>query len=107
MAKAPKSVVNAAVKRSLSRSEECARSLTHSAFDLSDSLFDFATWLSDESFVSNMMARPGDDAVNVKQPMVVFKQPIAFADYNGDNKCQGVGLRAIGSIDKAEEVFKI
>ena len=91
MAKAPQTVA-----RNLTRSEEYARSLTHSAFDLNDALFNFATWLGDESFVSNLTARPSDDDVNLRQPMVVFKQPIAFADFNGDNKCQGIGLKAMG-----------
>ena len=39
--------------------------------------------------------------------MIDFRHPIVFADYNGDNQCMGVGLKAMGAIDKNEEVFKI
>ena len=93
--------------KELSRSEACCRALVHSAFDLSDKLYDFANWMGDEIFISNLHARPSDDNLNIRQPMIDFRHPIVFADYNGENQCMGIGLKAMGDIDKNEEVFKI
>lgn len=80
------------VSQTVAKNEQMAKILVHSAFDLSDSLYDFASWLGDDSFVSNMVASPDKDRVSARHPGLEIKKPIVFADYNGNNQCMGIGL---------------
>jgi len=88
-----------AVTKSVAKNEAMARILVHSAFDLSDSLYNFASWLGDDSFVDTMLAHPDKDNVGVRQAALEIKKPIVFGDFNGDNRCMGIGLKAFSDID--------
>ena len=78
--------------KSVATNENLVKQLMHSAFDLSDNLYNFASWLADDAFVGSMVAAPDQDKTGVRQPALELKKSIVFADYNGDNKCMGIGL---------------
>ncbi len=94
-------------KRALGRNEINCRSLVHSAFDLSEDLYDFATWITDESFVTTMNAQSTEKNTDVRKPGLDIRHPIAFADFNGDNKCMGIGLKSLKELGAKEEVLRV
>ena len=51
MSRVPEKVVKEAAKGLVGTNELHARALMHSAFDLSDKLYDFAGWLMDDAFI--------------------------------------------------------
>ena len=71
-------------KRVLGRNETNVRSLVHSAFDLSDNLYDFANWITDESFITSANTKSEEKSVDVRQPGFDLKHPIAFDNFNGN-----------------------
>lgn len=50
MARVPEKLVKEAAKGLLGTNETHGRALMHSAFDLSDELYNFAGWLADDAF---------------------------------------------------------
>ena len=62
-----------AVAKNIGRSELNSRALIHSAFDLSDSLYDFANWLGDEAFVTSMNGAAVKDTIKVSSPAIDIK----------------------------------
>ena len=55
-----------AISKSIGKNEALARILVHSAFDVSDSLYNFASWLGEDSFVGTMQALPDKSNVGVR-----------------------------------------
>ena len=55
-----------AIAKSIGKNEAFARILVHSAFEISDSLYNFASWLGDDFFVNNMQAYPDKTNVGVR-----------------------------------------
>lgn len=95
-----------AVVKNLSRCELNAKALMHSSLDLSDTLYDFSNWLCDESFVKQPpVSKESNQKLAV--PALDIKFPILFGDYNGDNQCMGIGLKAFADIPKSHEIFKM
>ena len=39
--------------------------------------------------------------------MIEIRHPIVFDNYNGDNQCMGIGLKAMKDIGGKEEVLRI
>ena len=81
-----------------------AQSLVHSALDLSNELHEFAAWLAEDRFID---AKTGDKDVVVSTPTVEIYSPVAFDNYNVNNQCMGVGLRALKAIKKDDNLIRI
>ena len=77
--------------------------LVSSAADICEHLHDFAQWLTDEKFTQ--MPPLTDKDVFVDQPYLQMQQPLAFGDFNGDNKCMGYGLKTISNIQQGEDIL--
>ena len=65
-------------------------SLLHSAFDVSQPLYNYAHWLGTLALHNQL----------------VVNSPVAFGDYNEDN-CQGFGVKSINDIEENAEILKL
>jgi hypothetical protein len=79
--------------KTLNTNQANAQSLVHSAFDISQELYNFSQWLVEDKFLTAPNAKEKDHVFD--QPALQIFHPIAFDNYNGGNKCMGFGLRAL------------
>lgn len=80
MARIPSSLAKA-----LGTNQANTLSLVHSAFDISQELYNFSLWFSQDLFISPPRITSTDLVVD--QPALSVLAPLAFENYNGENRC--------------------
>lgn len=81
-------------------------SLLHSAVDMPADVYDLASWLTDDFFVNSKKSAEQKSEVLLGN-RIEFEHPIAFGDYNSDNQCMGIGLKAVKDIPANEPILKV
>ena len=100
MAKVPSSLAKA-----LGSNHANVLSLVHSAFDISQELYNFSLWFSQDQFITS--PKVGSADVVVDQPALQVMSPLAFENFNGGNMCKGFGIKTMGPISKGTSILKI